>query len=654
SLNRKIVRLPDSEEEDYAPRFSPDGKKIGFVRGNGELWTMNRDGSGQKRILEGWAEPTYAWSPDSRWIAFSRVDEEFNEDVFIMPADGGQPVNITRHPDNDFRPVWSDDGRKLGFVSRRLGDTRDVWFVFLQRKDDEKTPEEWEEEEEEGREEKKDEEEEEKVEVKIDFEDIHKRLRRVTSLPGEEGRLAISPDGKTFAFSSNTEGKNDLWVVQWDGEELKQLTQDGANPSFITWDVEGEKIYYMKSGGTFHSISKQGSDSKGYPFSARLLIDHQAERLQMFDEAWRILNDSFYDPHFHGADWDDMKKKYRPLAAQVQSQNDFYDVVRLMLGELNASHLGIYGPSPDEAVKTGMLGLTYDESYTGVGLRIETVLPYGPCDQEESRLQPGEIIMAVNGTSLEENRNLYELLVDKVDEKVQLEVKSKDGKKRTVVVRPIDYGEYMSKEYDRWVREKQDWVEKESKGKIGYLHIRGMGVPSLERFEMELYAVAHGKEGLIIDVRNNGGGWTTDYLLAILSPKPHAITVPRGGGEGYPQGRRPLYVWSKPMVAMCNQYSYSNAEIFSHAVKTLRRGKLVGMTTPGAVISTGGTTLIDGSWFRIPFRGWYVKGTMANMEKVGAVPDIIVEERPGDVAEGIDRQLERAVEVLMEELEAGK
>ncbi|UCE18146.1 MAG: PD40 domain-containing protein [Gemmatimonadota bacterium] len=655
SLNRDVVQLTDSKEEDHGPRFSPDGKKIAFIRGNGEMWTMNRDGSGEKRILEGWAEPTFTWSPDSKWITFSRDDEEFNQDVFIMPADGGAPVNITQHPDNDFGPVWSEDGRKLGFISRRLGDTEDAWFVFLQRKDDEMTKEEWEDEEEN---EKEDDEEENgekkkevKIEVRIDFEDIHKRLRRITSLPGEEGQLAVSTDGKMFAFSSNNEGKNDLWVVEWDGEDLKQLTDGGVDPLYIKWDAEGKKIYYMKSGGTFHSISKDGEDGKGYAYAARLVIDHQAERLQMFDEGWRILNDSFYDPKFHGADWGAIKEKYRPMAARVQSQEDFYDVVRLMIGELNASHLGIYGPDPEVSITTGLLGLTYDESYTGNGLRIETVLPRGPCDHEGRRLEPGEVILAVDGIPLEGNTNLYEQLIDKVGEKVQVDVKGKDGQERRVVVRPINYGEYMNKEYDRWVKEKQDWVDKESDGKIGYLHIRGMGVPSLERFEMELYSVAHGKEGLVVDVRNNGGGWTTDYLLAILSPKPHAITVPRGGREGYPQSRRPLYAWSKPMVAMCNQYSYSNAEIFSHAVKTLERGKLVGMTTPGEVISTGGTTLIDGSWFRIPFRGWYVKGNIANMEKVGAVPDYIVEVQPGDVAEGMDRQLEKAVEVLMGELE---
>jgi len=658
SLRHKIVQLTRSPDREHSPLFSPDGEKIAYVRGNGDLYVMDKDGKNARCILKGWATPHYSWSPDSKWIAFSRPDNEFNHDVFIIPAEGGEPVNITRHPDNDMDPVWSEDGRKLGFISRRVGDTYDIWFVFLQKKDHEKTKEEWEEEEEREKK-KKDEEKEkkkEKVEVKIDFKDIHRRLRRVTSLPGKEVNLAISPDGKTFAFASNIEGKNDLWTVKWDGTELKQLTQGGTDPSAITWSRDGKKIYFIKKGGTFQFVTADGKESKAIPFKARMTIDHRAERLQMFDEAWGALNDNFYDPNFHGVDWKAMKRKYRPIAAEVVDREDFYDVIRLMLGELNSSHLGIYGPKDPNAVVTGMLGLRFDESYKGKGLKVRSVLPDGPCDKEEARVRPGEILVAIDGVPIQEHTNIHEILNDKVGERVLLEIIGLPPKKekRSIVVRPINYNEFLKKEYDRWVKEKRSWVDRESKGKIGYLHIQAMGMSSLERFEMELYSVAHGKEGLIIDVRNNPGGWTTDYLLAILSPKPHAITVPRGGGKGYPQDRRPLYAWSKPIVVLCNQYSYSNAEIFSHAIKTLKRGKVIGVPTPGAVISTGGIKLIDGSWFRIPFRGWYVEGSGLNMEGNGCVPDIIVEDQPGDVAKGIDRQLEKALEVILEEIRARK
>ena len=175
-------------------------------------------------------------------------------------------------------------------------------------------------------------------------------------------------------------------------------------------------------------------------------------------------------------------------------------------------------------------------------------------------------------------------------------------------------------------------------------------------------ASGYGKDGIVIDVRFNGGGWTTDMLMAVLNVRQHAYTVPRGAAksleqenqkfkETYPYGERlPLSSWTKPSIALCNQNSYSNAEIFSHAFKTLDIGTLVGMPTFGAVISTGGQGLIDGSFVRMPFRAWYVKATGENMEHGPAVPDVIVENAPDGKANGEDLQLKKSVEVLLGEI----
>jgi tricorn protease len=646
-LRKEIIQLTKTHENEHSPKFSPDGESIAFIRGNGDLWIINKDGKNEKRILKGWATPDYSWSPDSKWIAFSRDDNEFNTDVFIISAEGGDPINISQHPDEDVHPVWSKDGRKLAFYSRRIGNTYDIWFVFLRKIDDEKKKEEW---EEEAVVETKKNIKEKKVVVKIDFKDIHKRLRRVTSLPGDETDVVISPDGKTFAFRADAKGKGDLWTINWDGTNLKQLTTDGGNPSFITWSKDGKKIYFLRQGGTIQSVQIDGKGIKNINFRAKVIINHPAERLQMFDEAWQILNDRFYDENFHGIDWKEMWRKYRTFASQTMTREDFHDVIRMMIGELNSSHLGIRGPRNPDAVSTGMLGLRFDPLYEGKGLKIKSVIPNGPCDKERSRVKPGEILISIDGYPIEKNTNIHRLLNDKIGEKVEIEILNNRGEKRRLVVEPISFSQFIQKEYDRWVEEKRAMVEKLSKGKLGYIHIQAMNEPSLERFEMELYSVAHGKEGLVIDVRNNGGGWTTDYLLAILSPKPHAITVPRGGEKGYPQDRRPLYAWTKPIIVLCNEYSYSNAEIFSHAIKTLKRGKVVGQPTSGSVISTGGIRLIDGSLFRVPYRGWYVVTTGLNMEGNGCQPDIIVPDYPQDVSQGIDRQLKRAVEELMKEV----
>ena len=189
-----------------------------------------------------------------------------------------------------------------------------------------------------------------------------------------------------------------------------------------------------------------------------------------------------------------------------------------------------------------------------------------------------------------------------------------------------------------------------------------MNWTSFERFERELMAAGTGKEGVVIDVRYNGGGWTTDYLMAVLNVKQHAYTIPRGAAKDlstehkqfknyYPFSERlPLASWTKPSIALCNQNSYSNAEIFSHAYKELELGKLVGIPTFGAVISTGAQTLIDGSYVRVPFRGWFVKSSEKNMDFNPAMPDIVIENGPDEKAKGKDTQLKTAVDELLKDL----
>jgi tricorn protease len=196
--------------------------------------------------------------------------------------------------------------------------------------------------------------------------------------------------------------------------------------------------------------------------------------------------------------------------------------------------------------------------------------------------------------------------------------------------------------YDEWVDRTRAEVEKASGGKLGYLHIRGMDMGSLRQMEEDLYAAGHGKDGLIVDVRFNGGGSTADHVLTILTQPVHAITRSRGSGEGYPVDRLAYASWSKPIVLMCNEYSFSNAEILSHAVKQLGRGTVVGMRTGGGVISTGSQRLVDGSSVRMPTRGWYLITTGEDMELNGCLPDVALWNAPG----GQDLQLQRAVQAL--------
>ena len=287
------------------------------------------------------------------------------------------------------------------------------------------------------------------------------------------------------------------------------------------------------------------------------------------------------------------------------------------------------------------------------------VIPDTPADKSFSKLYKGDLITEVNGQKVDDSVNFYSLFNNTTGEKVLLTVKNKENGNREVEIRPVS--SLRSELYNEWVENERKLVDEYSGGKLGYLHIKGMDWPSFERFETEFAAAAHGKEGIVIDVRYNGGGWTTDYLMAVLNVKQHAYTIPRGATkslknheefkDNYPYAERlPFFPWTKPSIAMCNENSYSNAEIFSHAYKTLGIGKLVGKPSFGAVISTGGQGLIDGSYVRVPFRAWYTKATGKNQEIIPAVPDVVLENSPNYRVKNQDEQLKKAVELLLEDV----
>jgi tricorn protease len=663
TLKTETVPLVRGPEDETRPAFSPDGKFLAFKRGRGNLVVIDLEGTKETTVLRGWNLSSFRWSPDGRWFVFARQDDEYNSDVFVCPADGSkEPINLSRHPDDDRSPVWFPNGRAIAFVSRRNNDDDDVWMVFLRKKDWELAPDAlwavWtgEDEEEEEEEEKK---KKPPPEVKIDREEIHLRLRQLTSLPGDETGAAVSPDSLTVAFFAVSGGQRGFWTVQWDGGVLERVSQNVTPEGGMIWGPGGKEVFYIGKGGKVKAIAKKGGKKRTLSFQAEMEIDALATRRQMFHEAWRLMDRNFYDPAFHGADWNAMREKYKPVALAASCPEDFCDAVKMMLGEINASHLGIYPPGRGGGKdETGVLGVDFDLEAPGPGLTVASVLRESPASREESRLNAGDVILTVGGVAQGASVNLYRALNQTKGQRILLTVARGGNREdvREVVIRPYSVSGEWRGRYETLIRERRERVDAWSQGRFAYLHIRGMGWHSFERFERELYSVAHGRDGLVLDVRDNGGGWTADMVLAVLSVKPHAVTQSRGGGRGYPQGRRPFYVWTKPAALLCNQWSFSNAEILSHAFKTLKRGPLVGRPTYGGVISTGGRRLLDGSWIRMPTRGWWVGPKGPDMELNGAAPDHDVPVTPTDEEKGLDPQLKKAVEVLLERLvkNAGK
>ena len=671
SLKHQITQITKTTEDESSPVVSPDNKKIAYVKGRGTFVVADISADGkltnEKILSEGWNSPSdIAWSPDSKYLAYSQSDLYFNQEVFIRTADNSsKPVNVTMHPRGDSNPFWSADGSKLGFVSQRsAARSADVWFVWLKKEDWEKETQDWQEKETPAVDAKPD-----KKGVKpivIDFDNIHERVVQVTNFPGNESEFVISKDGETFFYtttSSSAKGR-DLFSIKWDGKELKEITKGGSNPNNLSLDKEGKYIYYTKTGGGLSRVEVKTGVSEAMPFVAKMKIDYLAERTQVFEEAWRTIRDGFYDPKFHGNNWVQLHDKYKERCINASTSNDFRDMFNLLLGELNSSHMGLTAPDRAETQKeiTGLLGTELIP--TSTGMKVNHVVPETPVTKSKSLINEGEVITAVNGQAVSESENFYALLNGLANEKVLLNVSDASGKTREVVVRLTQ--SISDNLYNEWVDSRKKLVEKFSNGRLGYIHIKGMDFPSFEVVEREFTAAGYGKEGILIDVRYNGGGSTTDYLMTILNYKQHAYTIPRGAStdlekdkkkfrEYYPIGERLVYAaWTKPSIALCNEGSYSNAEIFSHAYKSLGIGKLVGLPTNGSVISTGGKSLMDGSFVRLPGRGWFTKTTDKNQELGAAIPDIIVENTPDWIAKGTDEQLKVAVDTLLKDIDAKK
>ncbi len=677
SFKREINRLTKTKDEESNPVVSPDGKKITLEIGRGGLKVFDIDEKGKlsnaTTLLDGWDSPSgLTWSPDSKWLAYSKSDLNFNEDIFIHAADNSQdPVNVSMHPKGDYNPVWSKDGSKLGFVSERNNGDNDIWFAWLKKEDWEKSRAQWTRaEKEEGDKSKKDkkdedddedEKEKDSNDIEIDFDRIYQRLEQVTRYTGGESDFSFDAKGEHIYFTNggvsrkNYDIDRSLFKIKWDGSDKKEIKGGSNTYGLQKYPVKG-KIYLMSRGGQITALNTKSDKLEKLPVRSEVKIRYKDELNQIFEEGWRILNAGFYDPEFHGQDWDKLKKKYKPLALNASTKEDFRTMFNLMLGQLNASHMGMYGGNDQKDTQresTGLLGV--EGELVNKGFKITRIVYDSPADKTESQLEVGDVIKSVNGNAIEKDHNFFAHLEGSANERTLIGIE-RDGKDKEVIIWPTF--SLRTELYNEWVEDRRKLVEKYSNGKLGYLHIQGMNWTSFERFERELMAAGYGKDGIVIDVRYNGGGWTTDYLMAVLNVDQHAYTIPRGAAksldehkqykENYPFGERlPLASWTKPSIALCNQNSYSNAEIFSHAYKTLDIGTLVGIPTFGAVISTGGARLQDGSLVRLPFRAWYVKATEENMENGPAVPDIIVENPPAYKAKNIDPQLKRAVDELL-------
>ena len=629
----RVKQLTNTPEAEVGAAFTPNGRRISFIRA-GKLFTMKPDGSDEKVLVADGVVFDYEWSPDGNWLVYARQDSSFASELFMIPATGATladpPRNITRFATYNGDVTWSRTGNKLAFISKRGKHTASAFVLALEKPAAEGAPR----------------------STSFDWEDIHLRVKQPVNMVVSE--CAISGDGSKIAFRGVSDGKSDLWIARSDGSQVTRYSTGNMKPTHIQWSRYFPSMVYFRDGAGNVRTAIFGSPSTVtpaiIPFRAKMTISRDEVFAEMFEQSWRALNESFYDGKFHGANWNAVRAKYRPLVKHVAMKEDLYTLISLMLGELNASHLGISGAPALPEQATADLGLLFDNAYQGPGLRIAEILRGGPADRRGLALRPGDILLKLDGKELGPKQNLAQLLNDRAGESLNAVVASGTDLKKTTRLRlaAVDRKQIAGLMYERWIRKNADKVHELSKGRLGYIHIPAMSEAGLDRFVRALYSDCFDKDGIVLDIRYNGGGFTHEQVLSYLTGKEHTFFRQRNGSAGLAlnaDDRR----WTKPVVLIINNRSFSDAEIFPNAFRTLGLGKLVGQATGGHVIGTREIKLIDGSSFRTPRIG-VITAKGVNMDTQGVFPDVAVEAQPDQLARGRDMQLERAVGVLQQDV----
>lgn len=540
-----------------------------------------------------------------------------------------------------------------------------------------------------------------KVEVKIDFNRMGRRARQLTKVADAISSVAVSLDSQSVLFvTSGVEGGRrvqSIWSASIDGGRVSRVLQAaptaeeqestparfggfGAGLSSLQLARDGRTLFYKqgksiystsvsfggsdesstggartgRTGGTpgagLGAAASAGGTGKKVTFTARIEVDRRAQRKQVFGEAWRVMKHRFYAADMHGADWLKLRGVYEPLLDHVADTEELHTVVNQMLGELNASHTGIsggFGGREERGNSTRFPGFELQSDKSGY-YKVKLIYKNGPADKDYVKLSVGNYILAIDEEDVKSGDNYWRLYNGAASSRITFTVNSKpaaDGAWKVKIL-PITSIAQQNLQYQKWVDDRVAMVERLSGGDFGYLHIRQMNEASLRQFEKDLMRL-HTKKALIIDQRFNPGGNIDQELLQILGQRQYQKTKLRGSIEI----TRPLHGFFGPMVVLANERSTSDAEVFPDGFRTLKLGKVVGVTTYGAVIGTGSYSLMDGSAIRTPGSGlWNVGGI--NLENYGVPPDVYVDNSPADFFAGRDAQLEKAVEVLRGDLAA--
>ncbi|MGI4751051.1 MAG: S41 family peptidase [Janthinobacterium lividum] len=689
-ITAKEVQLTKSSEDDGGPILSPNGKLVAFIRNGKELMVLDLASRQEKTVAKGYldrppfsAQGSVCWSPDGKWLAYAAYGTKAFRNINVVSVLGGEakPVSFLA---NTFggNVNWSADGKYILFNTNQRTENASIARIDLvpQRpkfREDQfqqlfveqntspaspvnptaprpttekilslpdttkktgiktaspkmETPE-----------------------IKIVTEGIRQRLNLLpvgVNVSDQE----MSKDGKQLLITASVAGQTNLYTYPLDDLSseravLKQLTSTPGNKNDAQFSADGHEVYYMEQGRIL-AVSVDSKIVRPIAVTAEMDIDFNKEKNEIFQEAWEAQNKGYYDDHFHGANWNEVRREYAPLAAGSSTPEELRRILSLMVGELNSSHSGVSGPPNPAQAATGRLGLYFDRAvYEDHGrFKITEIIPLSATDLA-GNIHVGDYLTAVDDQPIQPNDDLNQLLENKVNRRVALTITSASGaNSQKITVRPTNQATEKGLLYRAWVQQQRDYVKKISNGRLGYVHLVDMSEQALTQLYLDLDAENQSKEGVIVDIRNNNGGFVNAYALDVFSRKPYLTMTGRGMPAAPARTQLGQRTLELPTILVTNQHSLSDAEDFTEGYRAMKLGKVVGEPTGGWIIFTSSVTLIDGSSVRLPFSK-IEDHEGKDMELHPRPVDITVSRALGE-GNGKDSQLDAAAKELLQEV----
>lgn len=673
----------NSDTYKYNPIWSPDGKYLLWGDKMGRLNSINID---SKKIVQvdesnSWEIRDYTWSPDSRWIAYTMPQSFTVNRIFIFDTKSGESLPVTDTWYNSGQPTFDSNGKYLFFTSARdfnpiysntewnhaYRDMNSVYFVTLEKstpspfepENDEVTIKKEEKSEKAEKKDKKDskdkdEAETEEFSVNIDFDGI---INRIIKLPVKAANYwGITAIDNSVYFIVSASGGDGAKLMLFDLKKQKE-TELGKVGSYIV--SANHKKMFVSVKGKYAVIDLPKGKIKPDDFldlsNMKIMVNLKKEWAQIYNESWRQMRDFFYAPNMHGLDWPSIQEKYEVLLPYVNNRNDLNYVIGEMIGELSVGHAYVLGgdkPKPNR-IKTGLLGAKISKDNSGYFVIDEILMgenwtggARSPLTEVGVDVNEGDFIIAINGSSVKEIADIYSMLIGTAGQQVQLTVNSKADTEDAHEVIVIPIADESGLYYYTWVMNNTEKVSKATNGQVGYIHIPDMGAGGLNEFVKHFYPQLN-KKALIIDDRGNGGGNVSPMIIERLNREIALYGMSRNNGVN----TKPREMMRGPKVLLLDNYSASDGDLFPYQFKKMKMGTLIGTRSWGGVVGIRGSMpFIDGGDLRRPEFAPFDENGNWVIEGYGVDPDIVIDNDPAKEYAGEDEQLNKAIEVILDQL----